>query len=751
MAFLNTAYYFHIKKNRRYDSGKFADALARARKNSGIKSGIDAYATGSLASPSVFGLFRPKLLIPFKTFEELSEKQQEYILTHELFHIRYGDNWAVLLMNIICAIHWFNPIVWLARHIARKDLELICDARTLKAVGGKMEDYAGALISTAEKLRSRGRASLMIAAVDKKRDIRWRVKMVMRQKGVRTSLSILGCLLAVVIAAAGCTSAVQAGFADQGSPSPSPSPSTSPALSSAPSPTPDDGAEGIETELELETLPLPEGYSPLEMPESATLFSQAEYKIYPNAEKWSFTRESELEGHGYALEDIARAIWADHNWEPSENNTAEDNGRFTAHLSDDAGSADDEQLHMTDYSIYYYTNTAVKKAFYDEEEAAKNAQEWMKGVLGDIPLLETTPENAGIWPRMSFYWILEDKNELGQATRRETLSVSYNESGVMDFSYYIEVTYYDFQPIEGVALTLEQALHSFNFQRAVLLEKGRNHSVAFVNESLRISDVSLEYRLIHSGEDELFTPQYVIECYYDEEGYDEPLHAYFLMDCQTGNLEESDYTGAAYDYYGNALLLSPYPQINHHEQLSGKEKNAVSVPAPGGGSPLTVADAAQMLEKFDDELNLALYTMESPTLPDYAIDNVSVHLYLRWFDYRIAMLEHPYNADERYAQPSNAEAHLTLLEHEEGRALYEMYLLTHQKRLNNGVSGTGIIGAVEFRYQDGGWKISEFNLESGLHKAYGNLQELLEKQSAPTVESVDRLIDSQIDYFKKNN
>jgi beta-lactamase regulating signal transducer with metallopeptidase domain len=746
MIFLNTAYYFHIKKNRRYNSAGFDLAFSRARENAGLKSDIAAYAIGPSASPSVFGLFRPRLLIPFKTFEDLSQKQQEYILTHELFHIRFGDNWSVLIMNIICAIHWFNPIIWLARHYARKDMELMCDARTLKAMGGQGEDYAGALILAAEKLRARGRTSLMIAAVDKKRDIRWRIKMVMKQKGVKTSLSLLSCLLALAIAAVGCTSAVQAGLT---TPTPSPSPPAHTPTSTAPSPSP---SEIGGTETGLETLPLPEGYTPLEMPENATVLSQEEYKSYPDTEKWSFSRNSYMESHGYAVEDIARAIWANHDWKPSEKNIIKDGSASTAYLFEDTENPNNERLRVSDGNITYYTGTPAASAAYDEDEAAEKAQEWMRNVLGDIPLLETAPEKAGIWPHSSLYWVLVDKNELGQEARRETLSASYNNDGVYDFNYYIEATDYAFQPLEGVALTLEQALHSFNYQRATVMEKGRNALAPLVNESLRISDISLEYRLVRGGEDELFSPQYVIECYYNEAGYVEPLHAYFLMDCQTGNLEDTvNYNGNVYDYYGNLLLLSPYPQINGHELLAGREKDALSIPAPGGGSPLTVADASKMVEDFDNHMNLSLYTMESPNLPDYAIDSASVHLFMRWFDYRIAMLEHPYNADERYALPSSAEANLALKEHEESRALYELSLWTHQKRLNNGVNGAYMLGEVEFIYQDGGWKISEFDIQRGLHRVFETFREMAVEQNITSAEGVDRLIDAQIDYFKKNN
>lgn len=60
-------------------------------------------------SPAITGLFTPTLILP--DINEFSDNEIEYICLHEIAHYKQHHVWLSLLMEIVCRIHWWNPLV----------------------------------------------------------------------------------------------------------------------------------------------------------------------------------------------------------------------------------------------------------------------------------------------------------------------------------------------------------------------------------------------------------------------------------------------------------------------------------------------------------------------------------------------------------------------------------------------------------------------------------------------------------------
>lgn len=102
-------------------------------------------------SPFVMGFFRPRIYLT----PDLSEKEMEYVLAHERCHIRRGDHWWKLLGFVTLAVHWFNPLVWLAYVLLCRDLEMACDEAVVKHMEvGERKAYSAALLSCSAKGRT---------------------------------------------------------------------------------------------------------------------------------------------------------------------------------------------------------------------------------------------------------------------------------------------------------------------------------------------------------------------------------------------------------------------------------------------------------------------------------------------------------------------------------------------------------------------------------------------------------------------
>ena len=87
-----------------------------------------------IASPLTFGILHPVILMPKKT-DWTDEATLQYVLAHELVHIRRFDTATKLLLIAAVCVHWFNPLVWAMYVLANRDLELSCDEAVIRQFG----------------------------------------------------------------------------------------------------------------------------------------------------------------------------------------------------------------------------------------------------------------------------------------------------------------------------------------------------------------------------------------------------------------------------------------------------------------------------------------------------------------------------------------------------------------------------------------------------------------------------------------
>jgi beta-lactamase regulating signal transducer with metallopeptidase domain len=78
-------------------------------------------------APFVAGLLRAKVFLPADFARRFSEQEQQWILVHELTHLKRGDLWARLVAEAFRAVFWFNPLAHLAVQLLRQDQEFACD------------------------------------------------------------------------------------------------------------------------------------------------------------------------------------------------------------------------------------------------------------------------------------------------------------------------------------------------------------------------------------------------------------------------------------------------------------------------------------------------------------------------------------------------------------------------------------------------------------------------------------------------
>ncbi|HIY08393.1 MAG TPA: M56 family metallopeptidase [Firmicutes bacterium] len=143
-----------------------------------------------LESPFVWGVLRPVIYLP----DDLPPRTEELVLLHEEIHIRRWDQATRFLAYVALAVHWFNPLVWVAFFLSGQDMERSCDEAVIRRMGGSRKDYAAALLSLATGRRSGG-----IPLAFGEGDAKGRIRNILTPKRLAGGVAAVACVLTAAV------------------------------------------------------------------------------------------------------------------------------------------------------------------------------------------------------------------------------------------------------------------------------------------------------------------------------------------------------------------------------------------------------------------------------------------------------------------------------------------------------------------------------------------------------------------------
>ena len=86
---------------------------------------IEVFQTAKVETPCTVGWLHPNIFIPKR---EYTVKEKEWLLRHEITHVRHGDTFWKSLALLVCIFHWYNPFVYYLFHQYSVMCEYYCDA-----------------------------------------------------------------------------------------------------------------------------------------------------------------------------------------------------------------------------------------------------------------------------------------------------------------------------------------------------------------------------------------------------------------------------------------------------------------------------------------------------------------------------------------------------------------------------------------------------------------------------------------------
>ncbi len=178
--------------------GLFRKELPVLAKKGRGKQELAVYLADGIYSSCLYGVVHPSIYL---NKEGMGDQEKNYCVEHEYSHYLQGDMVWSLCRTVCLILHWYNPLVWLAVLLSKKDAELACDERTIERLGEEERySYGHTLVGLAagqsKAVQMFGMATLM--ASDKK-EVVDRVKAISTKKETKIITGLLVALLVVGI------------------------------------------------------------------------------------------------------------------------------------------------------------------------------------------------------------------------------------------------------------------------------------------------------------------------------------------------------------------------------------------------------------------------------------------------------------------------------------------------------------------------------------------------------------------------
>ena len=248
-----------IAKNAARPAKRLRMLYRDVRRELGIRKNVPLVCQYGLNSPGI--LFPARVLMPMELLSAMEDEQIKSTLRHELVHYKRGDHIVSVLLSLLNAVYWFNPIVWIAVRQIRADMETVCDSVVVRDMSAKQKgDYATLILDLFSRSNYR-QVVLGMAYGKSKAVIEKRIRGVFMMNHSRSSAKLICLLLSFVMLigcfTTACVPAKQAAIDSNGSGGVEAQPLAANPSSSTPEPTPTPSPDVVSPLAQKLGIPVP--------------------------------------------------------------------------------------------------------------------------------------------------------------------------------------------------------------------------------------------------------------------------------------------------------------------------------------------------------------------------------------------------------------------------------------------------------------------------------------------------------------
>ena len=137
------------------DRSRFPVDLSELCRRAGVAATVRLVESDQAPVPAVWGFVRPTIVLPRGIASSLTARQIEWVLLHELAHVRRRDLAMIVLQRFAAILHFFNPALAVANRIAYRLREYACDDFAISLSAGPRTELGDAFVQI---LRNAARA-----------------------------------------------------------------------------------------------------------------------------------------------------------------------------------------------------------------------------------------------------------------------------------------------------------------------------------------------------------------------------------------------------------------------------------------------------------------------------------------------------------------------------------------------------------------------------------------------------------------
>jgi beta-lactamase regulating signal transducer with metallopeptidase domain len=181
LAWRNAMFSRRVRGSMRPASADHALLLDECRTRMRVRQRIELLQGDLVSSPAIYGLFRPRLLLPSSFVENGTPAQLRHVFLHELAHVRRGDLVVHGITRILQALHWFNPVLAWAFRRLRADREIATDALALQVAGeGESRAYGLTIVQWLERWSEHPAPSGTVGILEDNASLEQRIRAIAR-------------------------------------------------------------------------------------------------------------------------------------------------------------------------------------------------------------------------------------------------------------------------------------------------------------------------------------------------------------------------------------------------------------------------------------------------------------------------------------------------------------------------------------------------------------------------------------------
>ncbi len=169
------------------DESEWLAEAARAASALRLTTRVALRMTARTVVPLVCGMWRPTILLPVSA-DEWSAERRHVVLRHESAHVKRHDCFTLAIARLAVALHWFNPLAYVALKQLRIEQERAADDLVLTA-GTDPSVYADHLLDIARAFRTADPVGTTALAMARPSDIEGRLLAILEPSRSRRPLS----------------------------------------------------------------------------------------------------------------------------------------------------------------------------------------------------------------------------------------------------------------------------------------------------------------------------------------------------------------------------------------------------------------------------------------------------------------------------------------------------------------------------------------------------------------------------------